>query len=364
MGSPVSAVVANLYMEFFKELALRIAPARPRIWKRYVDDMFTLVKKGDVDELLVHLNSIRPSIKLTTELEEGGSIPFLDTRVTRKVDGKLDVTVYRKPTHTDRYLHFSSHHPTHVKKGLVRCLYDRARNITKEASNLEAEKAHLSGALKRNGYPGAFVRAASQKSKPRERDPEEAQGEGKPTLMMLPYVAGVSERIRKACRNYNIRVVFRSGPTFRSMLTKVKDPLPIEKQANVVYEIPCTCGKVYIGETKRHLGTRLNLRSTRMPALEATPTSQRSPNMLGQRTTPSTGVALRFCSTLATPWSWWWRKAFAYSLRRRTHVSTGTVGMSYPVCKLTTGSPYVYMEYESLYCIYGSTSRARRMIDK
>ena len=129
------------------------------------------------------------------------------------MDGKLDVTVYRKPTHTDRYLHFSSHHPTHVKKGR---LYDRAR---KEASNLETEKAHLSGALQRNGYPAAFVRAASQESKSRERDPEEAQGEGKPTLMMLPYVAGVSERIRKACRNYYIKVVFRSGPTFRSMLT-------------------------------------------------------------------------------------------------------------------------------------------------
>ena len=41
------------------------------------------------------------------------------------------------------------------------------------------------------------------------------------------------------------------------MLTKVKDPRPIEKQANVVYKIPCTCGKVYIGETKRRLGTRL-----------------------------------------------------------------------------------------------------------
>ena len=31
--------------------------------------------------------------------------------------------------------------------------------------------------------------------------------------------------------------------------TKVKDPLPVEKQADVVYEIPCTCGKVYIGQT-------------------------------------------------------------------------------------------------------------------
>ena len=44
-------------------------------------------------------------------------------------------------------------------------------------------------------------------------------------------------------------------------------------------------------------------RSTRMPALNARPTSQRSPNMLGQRTAPSTGVVLRSCSALATPWS-------------------------------------------------------------
>ena len=31
----------------------------------------------------------------------------------------------------------------------------------------------------------------------------------------------------------------------------------MEKQANIVYEVPCTCGKVYIGETTRRLGTRL-----------------------------------------------------------------------------------------------------------
>ena len=54
------------------------------------------------------------------------------------------------------------------------------------------------------------------------------------------------------CRNYN-RVVFRSGPTFRSMLTKIKDPLPVEMQANVVHDVRCMCGKVYIGETKRCL---------------------------------------------------------------------------------------------------------------
>ena len=41
--------------------------------------------------------------------------------------------------------------------------------------------------------------------------------------------------------------------------SKVKDPLPMKKQANVVYEVPCTCGKVYIGETRRRLETRLKV---------------------------------------------------------------------------------------------------------
>ena len=73
MGSPVSAVVANLYMEFFEELALESAPSRPCLWKRYVDDTCCILRTCDVDGLLNHLNSIRPTIKFTMELEEDGS---------------------------------------------------------------------------------------------------------------------------------------------------------------------------------------------------------------------------------------------------------------------------------------------------
>ena len=38
MGSPVSAVIANLYMESFEEQAITTTSYKPRIWKRYVDD--------------------------------------------------------------------------------------------------------------------------------------------------------------------------------------------------------------------------------------------------------------------------------------------------------------------------------------
>ena len=74
--------------------------------------------------------------------------------------------------------------------------------------------------------------------------------------MVIPYVAGMSEDIRRVCRKFNIRVVFKSGRTLSSMLTKVKDTLPPDKQSNVVYRIRCSCGQVYIRETKLRLETR------------------------------------------------------------------------------------------------------------
>ena len=59
MGSPVSAVIANLYMETFEEQAIESAPSKPKIWKRYVDDTFTILDRDRVDSFLQHLN--RPS---------------------------------------------------------------------------------------------------------------------------------------------------------------------------------------------------------------------------------------------------------------------------------------------------------------
>ena len=66
------------------------------------------------------------------------------------------------------------------------------------------------------------------------------------------------QRIRRVCKDFNIRVVFKFGPTLHSLLTEVKDPLPTEKQASVIYKvISCTCRKLYIGMTKRRLETHL-----------------------------------------------------------------------------------------------------------
>ena len=147
MGSPVSTVIANLYMEEFEERAIATATYKPKIWKRYVDDTFTVLGKDYVDGFLQHLNSQQPTIRFTMEIEKDNTIPFLDTSVSRDSNRLLTTTVYRKPTHTDQYLAYDSHHPQSVKRGIVKCLYDRAKHLTSKPSAISKEKKHLSSVL-------------------------------------------------------------------------------------------------------------------------------------------------------------------------------------------------------------------------
>jgi len=51
MGSPVSAVTANLVMENLEQRALSTSLVQPRFWKRYVDDLCAVVKSGLVQTL-------------------------------------------------------------------------------------------------------------------------------------------------------------------------------------------------------------------------------------------------------------------------------------------------------------------------
>ena len=58
MGSPISPIVANLFMENFEIRALQSSPNPPLLWKRFVDDTFVILKKAHKEEFLTHINSV------------------------------------------------------------------------------------------------------------------------------------------------------------------------------------------------------------------------------------------------------------------------------------------------------------------
>ena len=97
MGSPVSPVIANLYMEEIEERVITNTANPPKEWDRYVDDVFSILKKDAVSTFHDELNSIDSHISFTID----GQIAFLDTLISRN-SGTITTNVYRKPTHTDR----------------------------------------------------------------------------------------------------------------------------------------------------------------------------------------------------------------------------------------------------------------------
>nr|XP_060617816.1 uncharacterized protein LOC132767173 [Anolis sagrei ordinatus] len=253
MGSPLSPVIANFYMEHFEEQALETATKKPTIWFRYVDDTFTIWSHGEeeLSRFLDHLNSIHPNIQFTMEKENEGRLPFLDVLVIRKPDQQLGHTVYRKPTHTNRYLHKNSNHHPSQKRSTIKALADRAKRIC-EPHLLQDELNHLNWALQANGYSTSDIRRAA-----RPRTSHESQDEDPPRgKVFLPYIKGTTDRIGKLMRKHNIQTIYKPTKKIQQMLRSAKDKRdPLTSSG--VYRIPCSCGQVYIGTTKRSAQTRI-----------------------------------------------------------------------------------------------------------
>ena len=82
MGSSLSPIVANLYMELFEEEAIATREMKRKLWLRYVNDSFILWQHG-MDTLsaagfLTHLNCKQKMIQFTMEIEDDRRLPFVD----------------------------------------------------------------------------------------------------------------------------------------------------------------------------------------------------------------------------------------------------------------------------------------------
>ena len=199
MGSPLSPVVTNIFMEDFESTAIVTSDYQPRIWYRYVDDTFVVWEHGrqQLDEFLEHINGLHERILFTMEVEENNKISFLDVLVERK-DFSIATSVYRKPTHTDRYLNYRSHHHPKTKTGIVSCLKRRAENICLDENSRIDEINRLEDVFLTNGFPQKRIQAALH-AKPRSTPREDSDTDTK--TLVLPYIKGLVRRSLKRAEN-------------------------------------------------------------------------------------------------------------------------------------------------------------------
>ena len=114
------------------------------MWLRYVDDTSINQKEDHKQNFLEHINSFEPAMRFTEEdIKEDGAIPFLDTIVKPEADGRLYITVYKKPTHTDQCLQWDSQHHLSAEYTAINTLTHRAKIVCNKPDLLQREMDHL-----------------------------------------------------------------------------------------------------------------------------------------------------------------------------------------------------------------------------
>ena len=111
MGTRIGPSYANLFMAKLEETLLTQTTRSPRIWWRYIDDVFAIWDKGqdELENFLQQINTFHHTIKFTAEWSTD-RVSFLDTTVILDA-GIIHTNFYTKPTDTHQYLSPESCHP-------------------------------------------------------------------------------------------------------------------------------------------------------------------------------------------------------------------------------------------------------------
>ena len=84
MGTTMAVSFANLFMAAVETEILSNSTKKPLVWKRYIDDVFSLWNIGieEINGFIEQANRYHPTIRCTAEISDK-EIIFLDTRLQR-----------------------------------------------------------------------------------------------------------------------------------------------------------------------------------------------------------------------------------------------------------------------------------------
>lgn len=256
MGNCLAPVVSDIVMSELQDSCLGALPFSVPVFKRYVDDIFTIIPSDKTNVILDTFNRFHEKLQFTIEVEKEQSLPFLDVLVIRENDGII-TNWYQKPTFSERYLNFNSDHPFSHKLNVI-------NNLKKRALLLSNQKFHEENISKirifmlKNGYPKKLIEKILRRDIYSIRNDEPESNER--MYLKIPYIRGLSEKVKKILErgNRNINVSQKPENTNRRFYSKLKAMTPKDETTDVVYRIRCRdCDGVYIGQTGRYLRTRI-----------------------------------------------------------------------------------------------------------
>ena len=269
MGNPLGPTLANFFLaDFENKMFDQFKGIKPKGYVRYVDDIFCVFEdKSQITPFFNFLNTLHKNLKFTAELGTD-SLPFLNTRI--EIDGaNFNSSIYRKKTHTGVFMNFTALVPRKWKFGLILCLLNTAKTICSTENYFNDEVSKLRKMFSANNYPMAFFDQALEKFLKKQNSPilDSSTSSSEPSgiTFSIPFVGEASHKFSKQVVSL-IKSTFELDvlPVFTSnkigQYFSLKSSTPFALTSNVVYKFSCLrdadCS--YIGQTKRHLMTRVN----------------------------------------------------------------------------------------------------------
>lgn len=163
MGKKFAPHYADITMACWENENLEKCDKQPRIYLRYLDDIFMIWEHPleDFDQFFETLNGAHPNIKLKSNIQRQ-ELEFLDVLVYKgevfEKSGIFDTKVYFKPTDSHALLHKASFHPKHTFAGIIKSQLIRFGRICQLEVDFNEAADTLFRALYPRGYSRRFLR--------------------------------------------------------------------------------------------------------------------------------------------------------------------------------------------------------------
>lgn len=263
MGSPLSPIIANIVMEALLDDISRSVSFNILFLKLYVDDLFLCIPKDKVSEILSIFNNNIFGLEFTLEIEQNYKIAFLDTLLTRKPDGKIISTWYKKSCSSGRILNYNSSHPI---SQIINTAYGFVYRVMKLTTDKDFDtKTFIFKYLSENKFPKFLIsKLISRYESNNAISDSQILNISNATLVpfkSIIYVKGLSEMLSNILNHFeiNCKITFSVSNTLNKIFSRLKDKTSKFQCFNVIYKIPCLgCNLIYVGTTGQLLKNRVS----------------------------------------------------------------------------------------------------------
>jgi hypothetical protein len=262
MGSPISALVAEILLQHYEENLLKNILDNSNIiyYNRYVDDILIIYdhSKTNNNEIEHYINNIHPELIFTATDELNNSINFLDLKITRK-QKELDINIYRKPTTTDTTIHYTSNHPIQHKLAAYRFLLNRVHNLPMSNKHKQQEMNTILHIAQNNGYPTKLINRLNTQIKTKTTTQKNSltnAHNNNRKWATFEYSNPIIRKVTNIFKNTNLKISFHPC-NFAQNILKTHPETTNTYNNSGIYSIQCnTCKRHYVGQTGRNLATR------------------------------------------------------------------------------------------------------------